>query len=227
MVSTLSSDLILKTYSYGAYRGFKWLVRKGKFKSSATVSTTVFDVALGIKDVFEAYRELGCVEWKDINVPEAPEGNYASARIMLENVSNEDVYFQLSYGGVGWESTSLKAGHEMDFAFRGQGYQNFGYCRLNGKTFILDAERTYRFSKNRTNGSGVETATNTFTDRKIGGAGLCAPEAQARMKELLAFHKRKNGKVNRSKVARVLNREGYRRWDGKKFKAKDIPKYEY
>ncbi|MCB9267732.1 MAG: hypothetical protein H6558_22130 [Lewinellaceae bacterium] len=72
-----------------------------------------------------------------------------------------------------------------------------------------------------------QTATNTFTDRKIGGAGLCAPEAQARMMELLAFHKRKNGKVNRSKVARTLNREGYRRWDGKKFKVKDIPKYEY
>lgn len=140
----------------GVYRGFKWIASKGKFKSSAVVSTTMFDVALRIKDVFEAYRELGCVEWEDVNAPEGSEGSYDSAQIMLENISNEDVYFQLSCGGDGWESTHLKAGHEMDFAFRIQGYQNFGYCRLHGKTFILYAGRTYRFSKSRTNRSEVE-----------------------------------------------------------------------
>lgn len=60
-----------------------------------------------------------------------------------------------------------------------------------------------------------------------GKSGICSPDAEARMRTLMNIHQRRNGKVKRGKVARTLNREGFRRWNGKKFRRRHIPKYAY
>lgn len=60
-----------------------------------------------------------------------------------------------------------------------------------------------------------------------GKSGICSPDAEARMRTLMNIHQRRNGKVKRGKVARTLNREGFRRWNGKKFRRRHVPKYAY
>ena len=50
--------------------------------------------------------------------------------------------------------------------------------------------------------------------------------SQDRMNELISDSKyiRNSGKLKRAKIARQLNRDGYRKSDGSKFRRRDIPK---
>ncbi|UMY64896.1 MULTISPECIES: hypothetical protein [unclassified Flavobacterium] len=49
--------------------------------------------------------------------------------------------------------------------------------------------------------------------------------SSVRMKELMRFHVRNNGKLKRAKIARILNREGYTKGNGERFTRRDIPIY--
>lgn len=158
-VTSALVDLRGRKLIRGATRGIKWIASRGKKQSTATISTSHLNIAMGAKDVFEAYKRLGCVKWKRVDAPSSLQGKYGVSTLILENHSGKHLYFELSYDGRKWVSDSLKAGFKKDLAFynnRGSSkYQSFGYIRIDGEVYLLYKGKAYTIEKSGTYGSGL------------------------------------------------------------------------
>ena len=141
----------------GVTRGINWIASRGKKHSTATISTRYLNIAMGAKDLFEAYNRLGCIKWKRVDAPSSLQGRYGISTLILENHSGKHLYFELSHDGRNWESDNLKAGFKKDLAFynnRGSiKYQSFGYLRIDGEVYLLYKGKAYTIEKSGVSGS--------------------------------------------------------------------------
>lgn len=51
----------------GVTKGITWIAKKGRYSSSATIQSSVYEIVDGAKKVFQLYRENKCVKWQSIN----------------------------------------------------------------------------------------------------------------------------------------------------------------
>lgn len=72
---TISGNGIRK----GITKGLYWLANKKAKKSIASIGTKTYDIASTIKDVFEYYREINCINWENVNYNSKEQIDYAGA----------------------------------------------------------------------------------------------------------------------------------------------------
>lgn len=51
----------------GITKGLYWIARKTYTKATATIGTQTYDLVGYIKDVFDYYRDINCINWESIN----------------------------------------------------------------------------------------------------------------------------------------------------------------
>jgi hypothetical protein len=156
-VTSALVDLRGRKLIRGATRGIKWIASRGREKSTATISTRHLNIAMGARDVFEAYRELGCVKWTRVDAPFSLKNSYSFFSLVIENHTGEQLHFELSSDGVNWTTDKLDKGFKKDMAFiqnQSHGrYQNFGYLKIDGEVYLLYKGKAYTIEKSGVSGS--------------------------------------------------------------------------